>query len=562
MTAPTDTTLHKADAPVAWQILKDEVPLNYFEDNDRGILLEGYTRRPLYLRTCRERTPAQPVRPAPDADVVEALRERPLEDFAVEAADIADSPSVLGVYAAPEFGELGEDGQKWACAIVRETRTRFATPAAEALRLARAHLVSWHGEPDEESSEVHTAVVQQIDTALALLKAFDGRFLQDSHSQTTLRNMADAFDHMLFNVPGDREYAARREFDRLLSSARLEARPAPSTDLWEACKPWEFHLGPPPPDDSPLSAVFGAGMAYTENLLAKLLGVDKYEGGDGSENFDQDATKTLENILVAAKLYDPGEGQWALLPPVQPAPSTRMGTDLRGSISRTACAIIARQIKPGPHNTGKMLDGSLVATGDEIADAILPIIAEMKARCDEAEHDVGGWKARSEAWKRAARQAGVCMNCAIAFDAPCTDCLGAGWNEGAPNGFVRADLYSAEEARADALAGEVERLQQLVCEHRDRADNNEAALATMRKENERLRAKVSRDPMCPQCAADEGDYFRRTINEAVAAEREACEQIAEEYSFNLDSADGRAASSWINGAIRARAALPATEGGE
>lgn len=102
----------------------------------------------------------------------------------------------------------------------------------------------------------------------------------------------------------------------------LAAAPAPAPEagergqaetLDEACKPWRFHHGDPPSDDSPLSCVFGAGMAYTEALLAKHLGVGTYEGGDGSEDFDQDATKTLENILVAAGLYDPEDGRWATL---------------------------------------------------------------------------------------------------------------------------------------------------------------------------------------------------------------------------------------------------------
>lgn len=93
------------------------------------------------------------------------------------------------------------------------------------------------------------------------------------------------------------------------------------TVLEEACKPWEHYTGEPPDDGSPLSGVFVAGMAYAERLLAKLLDVTHYEGGDGSEDFDNDATQTLRNILTGAGLWDADENR-----PVSFAPdSTRTG---------------------------------------------------------------------------------------------------------------------------------------------------------------------------------------------------------------------------------------------
>lgn len=93
------------------------------------------------------------------------------------------------------------------------------------------------------------------------------------------------------------------------------------TVLTEACKPWEHYTGEPPDDGSPLSGVFVAGMVYTERLLAKLLDVTHYEGGDGSEDFDNDATQTLRNILTGAGLWDADENR-----AVKPAPdSTRTG---------------------------------------------------------------------------------------------------------------------------------------------------------------------------------------------------------------------------------------------
>ncbi|MGA4550628.1 DUF3850 domain-containing protein [Methylorubrum aminovorans] len=95
------------------------------------------------------------------------------------------------------------------------------------------------------------------------------------------------------------------------------------TVLTEACKPWEHYTGEPPDDGSPLSGVFVAGMVYTERLLAKLLDVAHYEGGDGSEDFDNDATQTLRNILTGAGLWDADENR-----AVKPAPdSTRTGDE-------------------------------------------------------------------------------------------------------------------------------------------------------------------------------------------------------------------------------------------
>jgi len=59
---------------------------------------------------------------------------------------------------------------------------------------------------------------------------------------------------------------------------------------------------------------FNEGVLHTVDLLAKSLGVTSYVGGDGSEDYDQDLTQTLLNILAAKGLYDADEaafaGQW------------------------------------------------------------------------------------------------------------------------------------------------------------------------------------------------------------------------------------------------------------
>lgn len=47
------------------------------------------------------------------------------KDWALLAKDIAESDAVLGVYAAPEWAELSDDGRAWLRAIVEESWRRF-----------------------------------------------------------------------------------------------------------------------------------------------------------------------------------------------------------------------------------------------------------------------------------------------------------------------------------------------------------------------------------------------------------------------------------------------------
>jgi hypothetical protein len=79
---------------------------------------------------------------------------------------------------------------------------------------------------------------------------------------------------------------------------------APGEVLSEACKPWEFHAGEPPEYDSPLAAVYDAGIGYAYERLAELLDVTDYQGGDGSEDYATDVMNTGRNILIAAGYAD------------------------------------------------------------------------------------------------------------------------------------------------------------------------------------------------------------------------------------------------------------------
>ncbi len=50
---------------------------------------------------------------------------------------------------------------------------------------------------------------------------------------------------------------------------------------------------------------FNEGVLHTVDLLAKALGVTDYVAGDGSEDYDQDLTQTMLNILTEKGLFDP-----------------------------------------------------------------------------------------------------------------------------------------------------------------------------------------------------------------------------------------------------------------
>jgi hypothetical protein len=121
----------------------------------------------------------------------------------------------------------------------------------------------------------------------------------------------------------DQYNTLRMLLDKLDEIAGLEAVQAPMDDdrvLKEACKPWELATGEPPEYESPLFGVFLAGMFYAERLLAALLDVKRYEGGDGNEDFDEDATLTLRNILQEAGIYDLETGLFATHAEQSPAP--------------------------------------------------------------------------------------------------------------------------------------------------------------------------------------------------------------------------------------------------
>ena len=74
-------------------------------------------------------------------------------------------------------------------------------------------------------------------------------------------------------------------------------------------------------------------------------------------------------------------------------------------------------------------------------------------------------------WRNIAKQAGVCMTCALGAPEPfgCTDCLNTGWDGGAPAGFV-------SEAHVTALQTENAKLREVLIEVRDFIDGQRPPL--------------------------------------------------------------------------------------
>lgn len=62
------------------------------------------------------------------------------------AREIAESAPVLGVFAAPEWEELSDDGKQWIFAIVQETQRRAFAPVAVDAELV-AEAVAWRCSP-------------------------------------------------------------------------------------------------------------------------------------------------------------------------------------------------------------------------------------------------------------------------------------------------------------------------------------------------------------------------------------------------------------------------------
>ncbi len=77
---------------------------------------------------------------------------------------------------------------------------------------------------------------------------------------------------------------------------------------------------------------FNQGVTHTVELLAKALGVEDWIAGDGSEDYDDDLSQTLLNILTVKGLYSPDDGAFAKLPD-GPSPTVRRRRHIE-SISR------------------------------------------------------------------------------------------------------------------------------------------------------------------------------------------------------------------------------------
>lgn len=97
--------------------------------------------------------------------------------------------------------------------------------------------------------------------------------------------------------------------ERLCAEQRLRGEVMQGITMQRAYDEWSRRGGPCQPfEDAHLDRVFQAGIAYALGLLGqRYLGVDQWEGGDGTETVEGDVLVEIGNIFWAARLVD-GDG--------------------------------------------------------------------------------------------------------------------------------------------------------------------------------------------------------------------------------------------------------------
>lgn len=109
------------------------------------------------------------------AATADEIRAMPVWKFFAEAEAIANSAPVAGVYAAPEWDEMNDDGKCWLAAAVRETLARAAAPALyDALEEARAYIARKAEDSFDDREDRLLAKIDLV-SALARGEPSDGR---------------------------------------------------------------------------------------------------------------------------------------------------------------------------------------------------------------------------------------------------------------------------------------------------------------------------------------------------------------------------------------------------
>lgn len=122
-------------------------------------------------------------------------------------------------------------------------------------------------------------------------------------SRSTITRLAEA------KAEAERERDEAREIAAL---RKVDADNAGKSALKSACEPWQHCVGDPPEWDSPLMDVWQAALTWSESLIAKDLGVESYEPGDGTESLEGDYLGSIKSILSHAGMWDREEGKPSL----------------------------------------------------------------------------------------------------------------------------------------------------------------------------------------------------------------------------------------------------------
>ena len=78
----------------------------------------------------------------------------------------------------------------------------------------------------------------------------------------------------------------------------------PDKIVAEACLPFQYAQGAPPPWDSPLGRVWQTAVSWTLNLVGEQLGATRWNRDGGSEDVEGDMIAEIRNLIGAAGLVD------------------------------------------------------------------------------------------------------------------------------------------------------------------------------------------------------------------------------------------------------------------
>lgn len=312
----------------------------------------------------------------------------------------------------------------------------------------------------------------------------------------------------------------------------------------------EEHSGP----------AFDNGVTHAIGLLAKMLGVEQWHIRDGSDDYDNDVRDTILGVLIAAKLYDDEDGCWATLPLLAAAPpATGAGSEVDVGPHKTDWCPACKRGWSWVDGKVHAQDQAALAGERERSAGLQRTIRSLERQNDEVHallvhqrQRSAGLEAERDEWKRAAyaepdeqtREARALILEAGRLLKPKVDAE------------KRAQVLEAER---DGLREALDQFL-VACEADfgvpSEQDGDDEPVATGTHGPSKVTFGHLREA---RKAVDGGSIPPwRGLGEIVAAEREACAQIADSYGregewvakeYAAETADELAAR------IRARAAL-------